>query len=225
MARQERAIRTRNAVLEAAAAVFAERGYESATIVEILERAEVTKGALYFHFPSKEDLAHGVLEHAVTELPTEQPIKVQSFVDMGLILAYRLPREPLLRGAARLAADQSAQRFFGRPWQEWSAVTADRLAVAKEKGEVLPHVDPVRTAETMVAAFTGIQLMSQATTDMADFAERVSLLYDLVLPSIAVPGLLGQVDTSPARGERAFADARTAAEAAREVAPEADSQR
>jgi AcrR family transcriptional regulator len=219
MARQERAIRTRNAVLDAAAAVFAERGYESATIVEILERADVTKGALYFHFASKEELAQGVLEHAVTGMPPEQPIKIQSFVDMGLILAHRLPREPLLRGAARLAADQGAQRFFGRPWREWIDVAATQLTRAKESGEVLPHIEPDRTAQTMVAAFTGIQLMSQAASGMADFAERVSLLYDLVLPSIAVPGLLGQVDTSPERGAKLVADIE-AAEAESEAAPE-----
>jgi len=59
MAQQERAVRTRRAVLEAAAAVFAERGYAAATIGEILARAQVTKGALYFHFDSKAALAQG----------------------------------------------------------------------------------------------------------------------------------------------------------------------
>ncbi|MEU1088080.1 ScbR family autoregulator-binding transcription factor [Streptomyces sp. NPDC005892] len=212
MARQERAIRTRNAVLTAAAAVFAERGYEAATIQEILERAAVTKGALYFHFPSKEDLARGVLDHAVTEPPPEQPLKLQSFVDMGLILAHRLPREPLLRGAARIAADQSNQRFFGKPWHDWTQLTSQQIVAAQGQGEVLPHVDPERTAQTMVGSFTGIQLMSQAATEMADFEERISLLYDLVLPSIAVPGVLGRLDTRPERGARAFAEARARAE-------------
>ncbi|WP_299529013.1 ScbR family autoregulator-binding transcription factor [uncultured Streptomyces sp.] len=213
MARQERAIRTRNAVLVAAAAVFAERGYEAATIQEILERATVTKGALYFHFPSKEDLARGVLEHAVTDAPPEQPVKMQSFVDMGLILAHRLPREPLLRGAARIAADQSNQRFFGKPWGDWVELTALQIVAAQAQGEVLPHVEPDRTAQALVGAFTGIQLMSQAATEMADLAERVSLLYDLVLPSIAVPGVLGRLDTSPERGAKAYAQALSQAEA------------
>ncbi|MET9295190.1 ScbR family autoregulator-binding transcription factor [Streptomyces sp. NPDC003077] len=214
MARQERAIRTRNAVLEAAAAVFAEHGYESATIVQILEQAKVTKGALYFHFASKEDLARGVLDHAVTEPPPDHPIKVQTFVDMGLLLAHRLPREPLLRGAARIAADQSAQRFFGWPWQDWVKLTAQQLSAAKDQGEVLPHVDPEQIAQAMVGAFTGTQLMAQAMTQMADFAERVSFLYGLVLPSIAVPGVLGQVDTSPERGARLYADFLAASKAA-----------
>ncbi len=56
---QDRAILTRQAILTAAAGVFEERGYRAATISEILARAGVTRGALYFHFPSKEDLAEG----------------------------------------------------------------------------------------------------------------------------------------------------------------------
>lgn len=208
MARQERALRTRQAVLEAAAEVFADRGYEAATITEILDRAGVTKGALYFHFPSKEDLARGVLEHAVTEPPQEQQIKLQSFVDTGLVLAHRLPREPLLRGAARIAADQSAQRFFGLPWPVWAEHTAAMLAAAKEQGEVLPHVDPVLTAQTMVGAFTGTQLFSEAADGMTELERRTALLYELILPGIATPGVLGRLDTSPDRGARLLQESR-----------------
>lgn len=55
--KQDRSVRTRQTILSAAARVFEERGYQMATISEILTAAGVTKGALYFHFPSKEDLA------------------------------------------------------------------------------------------------------------------------------------------------------------------------
>ncbi len=61
MPAQERAIRTRQNIMLAAATVFNERGYKAATIADILTTAGVTKGALYFHFPSKDDLAQEVL--------------------------------------------------------------------------------------------------------------------------------------------------------------------
>ncbi|XDO64532.1 TetR family transcriptional regulator [Streptomyces sp. RLB1-33] len=48
--RQERALRTRRAILDAAASVFDERGYEAATIGEVLARAGVTKGLCIFIF-------------------------------------------------------------------------------------------------------------------------------------------------------------------------------
>jgi AcrR family transcriptional regulator len=47
---------TREAMLKAARAVFTERGYEDAATDEIVERAGVTRGALYHHFRDKKDL-------------------------------------------------------------------------------------------------------------------------------------------------------------------------
>ncbi|MEK8143998.1 helix-turn-helix domain-containing protein [Streptomyces sp. M10(2022)] len=106
MAIQQRAIRTRRIFLEAAAEVFDEHGYDAATIATILERAGLTRGALYFHFTSKEELARGVLKEAVTvDGLTPQAFKLQEWVDIALLLAYRLPREPLLSASIRLSVD------------------------------------------------------------------------------------------------------------------------
>ncbi|MYS70332.1 transcriptional regulator CprB, partial [Streptomyces sp. SID5926] len=62
MARQLRAEQTRATIIGAAADLFDRRGYESTTLSEIVAHAGVTKGALYFHFAAKEDLAHAILE-------------------------------------------------------------------------------------------------------------------------------------------------------------------
>ena len=51
MAKQERARRTREKVLTAAAEVFAVQGYDSTTLNTVAERIAMTKGALYGHFP------------------------------------------------------------------------------------------------------------------------------------------------------------------------------
>ena len=47
---------TRNTLLEAAAEVFAEKGFGGASLEEIAERAGFTRGAIYKHFSSKEEL-------------------------------------------------------------------------------------------------------------------------------------------------------------------------
>ena len=90
MAMQDRAIRTRQSILSAAAGVFEERGYQAATISEILTAAEVTKGALYFHFPSKEHLAQGVLSQQDGQTSIPRACKVQELVDMGMLHALSL---------------------------------------------------------------------------------------------------------------------------------------
>ncbi|MHC3534385.1 TetR family transcriptional regulator, partial [Streptomyces sp. DT7] len=88
-------------------------GYDAATIAAILERAGLTRGALYFHYTSKEELARGVLEEAVTSdgvLP--QTLTLQEWVDIALMLAYRLPREPMLSASIRLSVDPRARSPF-----------------------------------------------------------------------------------------------------------------
>ncbi|MFF3277471.1 TetR family transcriptional regulator [Streptomyces chrestomyceticus] len=50
---------TRRTILTAAAEVIIERGYGGAPISQITARAGVAAWAVYFHFRSKEDLAHG----------------------------------------------------------------------------------------------------------------------------------------------------------------------
>lgn len=52
----EQAAETREAVLRAARKLFAEAGYSGASVAAIAEGAGVTKGALFHHFQSKEDL-------------------------------------------------------------------------------------------------------------------------------------------------------------------------
>src|SRR5262245_36097958 len=49
----DEAARTREAILDAALAVFAERGYASSQLEEIAGRASVTRGAVYHHFSDK----------------------------------------------------------------------------------------------------------------------------------------------------------------------------
>jgi AcrR family transcriptional regulator len=53
---------TRRRILDTATALFAERGYAGTTIRDISERLGMTKGSLYYHFTSKEDLLFALLE-------------------------------------------------------------------------------------------------------------------------------------------------------------------
>lgn len=209
MARQERAIRTRRTILEAAAAVFDERGYTSATIGEILERAGVTKGALYFHFGSKEELALGVFEEQLAiSLPT-QSSKLQELVDSGLVLALRLRTEPLVRASVGLALDQGALGLDRTPaFGMWIDQTTRTLTEAKAGGELLPHVDATETAELLVASFSGVQLMSQLRCQRQDLEHRVAVLFHHMLPGVAVPAVLARLDISQDRAGRLLAEGR-----------------
>ncbi|MFF7136212.1 AcrR family transcriptional regulator [Streptomyces sp. SAI-126] len=208
MARQERAIRTRRTIVEAAGAVFDEHGYAASTIAMVLERADVTKGALYFHFPSKESLAQAVLDEQLSlgAVPPH-PCKVQEIVDMTFVFGQRLRTNALLKGSVRLTVDQCAPPGVDHtgPFRQWSEHLVAMLQEAREQGELLPTVKPRDTADLLVGAFAGVQLMSRALHGREDLGHRISVMWAHLLPSIAVPGLLIGLDSRPDRGARVLA--------------------
>lgn len=55
-------------ILREAGEEFAEKGYETASLNAIIERAGISKGSLYYYFENKEDLFETVVERAASEL-------------------------------------------------------------------------------------------------------------------------------------------------------------
>ncbi|MFJ9034946.1 TetR family transcriptional regulator, partial [Streptomyces sp. NPDC102274] len=103
MVRQERAVRTRQALIRAAAEVFAEEGVALASISMISRRAGVSNGALHFHFESKKALAHAVLGEAaaavtgVTDVAEGAGDSLQAVVDATHGLMGRLADDVVVR--------------------------------------------------------------------------------------------------------------------------------
>src|SRR4051794_13044383 len=82
MASRARAIDRRTQLLSAARTVFAKKGYEDATVSEIVSRAGVAQGTFYLYFPGKESLA-GAFAELISErfavLAAEKTARSRSF--------------------------------------------------------------------------------------------------------------------------------------------------
>ncbi|MEU0163343.1 ScbR family autoregulator-binding transcription factor [Streptomyces sp. NPDC006261] len=209
MAEQERGIRTRRTILLAAAKVFEERGYQTARISEILSEAGVTKGALYFHFQSKDELAQGVLSAQEQSLVIpDRASKVQEIVDIVMLHTYRLQNDPMVRAGVRLTMDQLAHELDrSGPFRSWAAPVRDRLEKARAQGELLPHIETGETADVIVGTYAGIQSMSQALSDYRDLVRRVTILLRHLLPSIVQSSVLASVDMTESRAASVYAEA------------------
>lgn len=199
MAQQERGVRSKRSILEAAAQVFDERGYDAASTTEILARTGLTRGALYHHFPSKEAIAAALvaLQSEALEVP-DNPVKLQAVIDLTMEFARRLRIDPVLRASVRLAVEQTSfSRPAQTPYDMSSTAILGLLEEASAQGEVLPGTDLREATSLIVGAFTGIQLMSQVYSDRRDLPERVSALWKFLLPGLATPGILGRLRTTP----------------------------
>jgi AcrR family transcriptional regulator len=62
LTRERRRQQTREVLIEGATEVFAQRGYEGASLEEIAETAGFTRGAIYKHFAGKEELFFAVID-------------------------------------------------------------------------------------------------------------------------------------------------------------------
>ena len=197
MAQQGRAAATRKRLVEAAGEVFDEAGYAGASTTEILARAGVTRGALHYHFPSKEALAEAVLAGQGEALvPPFHEIRLQSVIDLTHEYATRLQTNPVLRGAVRLATEPGAHRT-AEPYDGPQSAVGAALAEARAAGELLAGVRVERATRLIVGAYTGIQLVSQILTLRADLPEQVTVMWQYLLPGLAVPELLPRLRMSP----------------------------
>ena len=118
----EQADSTRTALGAAARQLFTERGYAATSTTEIVERAGVTRGALYHHFAAKEDLFRAVFEQLEDEVTKHVAKEALTSAD---------PLEQLRRGTrAYLDAciDPAVQRvvLLEGPsvlgWQTWQEI-------------------------------------------------------------------------------------------------------
>jgi AcrR family transcriptional regulator len=189
--RQERAERTRTAILDAAAEVIEERGFTGASLSDILARAGVTKGALYFHFSSKEELAHALITEQFNvgqAAPDLKTVGLQTAIDLCHDMAHNLLTSVRIRASVRLVVETGS---FSNPtpeaYERWIAVVREYMVAAKERGDLRQDMDPDRVAHWVVGAFLGIQIQSQVLTGRADVHERVTEMWRIALPGLVPP--------------------------------------
>lgn len=179
---QERARRTRRAILVAAAEAFAEHGYLATTTSDIAARAGVTKGALAFHFPAKAGVAAAIVEECYEQWPAVVARALprhERVVDViGEVLARvaaQIREDPIVRATVRLQAERSLIAESVRaPYVEWIAAFTTLFGDAVERGEVRAGLDPAALARVTVGAFQGVQHVSGALAGHEDVAQRVA---------------------------------------------------
>jgi AcrR family transcriptional regulator len=190
LARQDRAERTRNAILDAAAAVFNERGFAGASLSEMLARAGVTKGALYFHFSSKEELAMALVEEQwKADLPYVDfdNVSLQTVIDMSHAYAHNLRHNLRVRASNRLVLEANFSRPTPEVYERWIGILTEILEKAQEEGDLRKEWPPAVVADWISATLIGLQSQSEVFNGMADLHKRITVQWQIALPGLAPP--------------------------------------
>ena len=176
---------TRQRILATASELIVERGYAATSIRDISERLGLTKGALYYHFPSKEDLLYALVAPLFGA--------VDEFVSAARADG-RVTRELVRRLVDVLDAHAPMLRaFLGDP-------TAKRLRLEKPAGfielvEVLGG-GPDRTAQLRARCALGVIHAGVLAPRPEDFQPRAGSDCGAAMPALRAERL--------SEAERAF---------------------
>ncbi|WP_280240286.1 TetR/AcrR family transcriptional regulator [Nocardia abscessus] len=173
---------SRERILDAAATVFAQLGYDRARMADVVETSGMTKGSVYFHFENKEALAVAVL----TEKHAQWLARVQARLAAATPGSGRL--EALLPAMLELHRDDPDAWVISRLTQNLAEVPATR-ALATELtrrwidtvaglirdgqnvGGVAGGVDPELLATVLVGAFDGLKNTIETISEDPDTAD------------------------------------------------------
>ena len=205
MTQQARAVETRAVIIRAAAEVFGDVGYGGASMADICVAAGLTKGALYFHFDSKDALALAVIdaqhERAIALggglLHSDQP-GLHVLVRLTVEMAKQLRTDPVSHAGIRLTMESSnLSTPVVTPYEDWIGACDVLLRRAILDGDVRADVDVAAAARFISPAFTGVQIVSDVLTGRDDLMQRVVEMWSFVLPSLVVPERWEQLRTLP----------------------------
>jgi AcrR family transcriptional regulator len=166
-------------LLAAGAAVFAEKGYEAATMTEIAARAGAPIGSLYQFFPSKEALADTLVQNYVALLTADLEALEAS--------ACNLDTRALVEGLFRVLRGHPQERAATMPlaearMDERTRRETFRYLLRKRIAAILRARSPTLSAEAAAArAIVVLQLMKAASSlsDEAGLGGRTSALREL----------------------------------------------
>ena len=166
---------TRERILRAATAEFAEHGLAGARVARIASAATANKERIYHYFGPKEQLFEAVLEHAMEEIRAAEPFRAEdlgAYVDT--MLAFHRERPELVR---LLLAEGEVRRPEERRAHYASRVAAVRRA--QQAGAVRADVDPRFVVFIVLATVVAAEAMpglSALILDGSDPGEGIHAL-------------------------------------------------
>lgn len=185
---------TRLQILRAASRQFARKSYSLVSLDDILADAEVTKGAMYFHFRSKYALASAIIEFraavaraSVDQLLSRKLSGLETLIDISYLIAIEDIGDETARAGLNLLESigrtDGMQGDFLGPW-----VTAFEAIARKgvRDGDLIADRDSEGIARLLVSMYLGLR----QTSNLAEperFLRDLETMWVLVLPGFVKP--------------------------------------
>jgi TetR/AcrR family transcriptional repressor of nem operon len=171
---------TRQRLLRAAFREVYRYGFQSAGIDTILAGTNVTKGALYHHFESKEALGHAIIEEIIAEITGDrwlrplQQSKDKDPIDALIGIVKAIPARPgdVKRGCPLVNLTQEMsllnEQFrmrLEKIFKAWQEGIATALREGQDTGTVRRDLVPEETASFLIAMVEGYEVLAKNAQD------------------------------------------------------------
>jgi AcrR family transcriptional regulator len=182
----------RQAILEAAIGVFAQHGFDAATTDEIARAAGLSKGGLYWHFKSKDDILAAILMQLFDqELSVFQGLaaaegavapRLRQLVAQGIADVLQLEQLlPVMLEFYALAARKSdVRQFLQKYYQRYHRLLAELFAQGFARGE-FNHGTADAAAIALIGLLEGLGLLWAITPELVRLADQSEPALDLLL--------------------------------------------
>jgi len=196
--RARRAERKRNEILQAGLKVFARKGFHAATMDDIALELEATKGFLYYHFRTKEELLQAALSDEAlldrVDAAFQEAARLslpEGLRDIALrLFQLFLQERHLVRflHVQALLSTQEAQVIYRTVLKRLYAAATRLVRRYQTTGEVRSEVDAEAVGRSMIDHATVHFIESEVFgADAAESARYVESLIDVMLRGIATP--------------------------------------
>ena len=195
---KEEAEQTRHDLLAAALAVFSRKGFEATTLNEIATQAEVTRGAIYHHFGSKEDLYLALMDDASAQgnKAIQQAIETGgTFLQIvNRIIVNTLSlleddvrfRQTMALSLTHDIIPEMRQRRY-QDAEQLIAGISEAFKMGITQGELYPDLNPATAARALIGYQNGLALLWLSNRDAFSIKAHAADLSKIFLHGIARP--------------------------------------
>jgi AcrR family transcriptional regulator len=198
--RERKKRRTRDAIVSAALALFAERGFDAVTVAEIARAADVSEKTVFNHFPAKEDLVFeprrerlAALAEALRERPTGTPIvavfrrNTEAFIDR----VEHGPADDVTMVPRLVTRSRSLRERLFLNWEREAQLIAP--IIAEQTGAPPDDLVPLVAARTLTwthrvvvrAGYERLLAGEDGAVIAADLRDQARRAYDLLEAGLA----------------------------------------
>jgi len=171
--------RTRERLLQAAYREVLRTGFQGAGIDTILAATNLTKGALYYHFASKEALGYAIVDEIIAKLVHDRWLRPllsdgQQPIDILIGIVRRIPARtqdvragcPLLNLSQEMSPlDEQFRKRLEKIFLDWQEGVATLLRKGKAQGTVRRDLNPDESASFLVAMVEGYASLAKNAQD------------------------------------------------------------